>query len=118
MVYVRQPTDAEWKDDPLVKEYQAFREKHAPALDPGDAVGFMAWGGARMLEELLKRSGDNLTRENLMTQLKGMSGYAPAHFMPGVTFEISNDDYEPVRTFYFAEFDGEKWVRDKDPVKR
>ncbi len=118
LVYIRQPTDAEWQNDPLVKEYQAFRAKHTPTVDPGDAVGFMAWGGARMLEELLKRCGDNLTRENMMTQLKGMSGYAPAHFLPGVTFEISADDYEPVRTFFFAEFNGETWVRGKEPVNR
>lgn len=118
LVYVRQPTDAEWQNDPLIKEYEAFRQKHTPTVDKGDAVGFMAWGGARMLEELLKCCGDNLTRENMMKQLMGMSGYTPAHFLPGISFEISPDDYEPVRTFYFAEFDGDTWVREKTPVSR
>lgn len=118
LVYVRQPTDKEWVDEPLVKEYQAFRAKHAPGVDEGDAVGFMAWSGARMLVDLLQRSGDDLTRANLMKQLMGMSGYVPAHFLPGITYDISTDDYEPVRAFYFAEFDGETWVREKEQVKR
>ena len=66
--YLKDVTDARWKDDPGMKEWQAFCAKYLTStdfIDGNAASGFIA---AQTMVQVLKQCGDDLSRENIMKQ--------------------------------------------------
>jgi branched-chain amino acid transport system substrate-binding protein len=64
--YAKDPTDPSWKDDPAYKEWSAFMDKYYPEGDKISGNTVYGYLVAQTLVEVLKQSGDNLTRDNIM----------------------------------------------------
>ena len=116
LIYAKQPESSEWANDARVQAYQEFRAKHVPNVDPADGVGLLAYSGAEILVELIKRCGDDLTRENLLKQATNIKDLQATHLLPGLTINVTPTDYAPIRALYFAEYDGTRWVRPDKPI--
>jgi len=90
-------------------EFQAFMKQWAPG-EAGDlflsATGY-SW--AQTLAEVLRKCGDDLTRENLQRQVTSLSGFHPSLFIDGVTLSISPTDRTPWRKARMARFNGTNW---------
>src|SRR6201993_3655324 len=67
-IYLKDPTDPQWKDDPAVKAWNVFLDKYYPEANRADASVMYGYTVAQGLVQVLKQSGDNLTRENVMKQ--------------------------------------------------
>jgi branched-chain amino acid transport system substrate-binding protein len=95
-------------DDPDMKEYRAFMKQWAP----GELVeeSTFAYATAQMIVEVLKRCGDDLSRENLLRQATNIQGLQLPLFLPGVTINISRTSRIAWRQASMARFDGSKWV--------
>ena len=58
---------------------------------------------------VLKASGDNLTRENVMKQAASMHDLKLPMLLPGITISTSADDYAPIKQMQLQKFDGNTW---------
>ena len=74
-------------------------------------------GAFSTLVEVLKKCGDDLTRENLMKQAASLNNLQLPLALPGVTISTSADDYAPFQSMQLMKFDGKEWVRFGEVLK-
>jgi branched-chain amino acid transport system substrate-binding protein len=106
--YMKDPTDPQWKDDPTIKEWNAFMDKYYPEGDKGDIYTLYGFGIARTLAHVLAQCGDNLTRDNVMKQATSLD-YEVGIFLPGTRVKTSPTDYSPLQQLQMMRFKGERW---------
>ncbi|MDE2365254.1 MAG: ABC transporter substrate-binding protein, partial [Hyphomicrobiales bacterium] len=82
--YMKDPTDPQWKDDPGVKQWNAFIDKYMPGADKTNGGLVTAYNDAQTLVQVLKQCGDDLTRENVMKQAASLKDIQQEMMLPGV----------------------------------
>ena len=81
-----------------------------PQGDVNDAFTFVGYSNAALFAEVLRRCGDDLTRENLMTVATHLHGVRMPALLPGITLNTSPTDYDPIKQMRLQRFDGHRWV--------
>jgi branched-chain amino acid transport system substrate-binding protein len=107
--YTKDPTDPSWKDDPGYKEWLAFMNSHFPEGDKTSSFTVYAYSVAQTLVQVLKQSGDDLTRENVMRQAANLKDLSLPMLVPGITINTSSTDYFPIEQMQMMRFNGERW---------
>jgi branched-chain amino acid transport system substrate-binding protein len=108
--WLKQPGAPEWDNDKDMKDYQAFLKEWAPAEQADDSTAAFAYTVAQMMAEVLKRCGDDLTRENLLKQATNVKDLQLPLMVRGVKVNISPTDHTAWRQGRMARFDGANWV--------
>lgn len=108
--YLKDPTEAAWQDSKEFKDWLAWMQKYYPGGDLKDANNVYAYTAAQSLVEVLKKCGDNLTRDNVMRQAASMDQTLPM-LLPGVKVKTAPDDFYPIEQQQLQKWDGSKWVR-------
>jgi branched-chain amino acid transport system substrate-binding protein len=109
--YFKDATDAQWKNDPAVKEWEAFMKKYYPEGNLLDASNMYAYTVSQTLHQVLKQAGNDLTRANIMKQAANLKGYRPETLLPGIRINTSADDFAPIESEQLIRFDGQQWQR-------
>jgi len=104
------PTDPAEADNPAVKAYAEFLKKYLPAIHIDDNTAIPGYNNAYMIEQVLKRSGDDLTRENLLKHATSLKGEKPPLYLDGIKVYNSPTDYRAVHNLQLSRFDGKRWV--------
>ena len=107
----KDPADSSWADDPGVREYRDWISKYYPDGNPNEIFNIWAYNNAVALAYVLERSGDDLTRANLMRVATNLKGIQLPMKLPGITLETSPTDHAPVEDGYITRFDGARMVR-------
>jgi branched-chain amino acid transport system substrate-binding protein len=107
--YLKDPTDPTWKDDPAYKEWSAFMEKYYPEGDRTSTFTVYGYLAAQTFVQVLKQSGDDLTRENVMMQAANLKNFQLGMLLPGITINTSPTDFAPIKQMQMEKFSGEKW---------
>jgi hypothetical protein len=107
--YAKDPTDPQWKDDPGIKNFDAFLSKYFPEGNPEDQFVMTGYNLAQTLVYVLKNCGDDLTRANIMKQAAGIKDLQLEGLLPGVTINTSATDFAPIKNFQLRKFKGERW---------
>ncbi|QOG18787.1 ABC transporter substrate-binding protein [Bradyrhizobium arachidis] len=115
-LFLKQPGDPAWADDAEVKAYHDFLKKYTPSANPDDYSVLVAYMNVNALTTVLKKCGDQLTRENLIRQATSLHGERMPLMLPGITISTSPGDYTPFRVLRIATFDGTSWTLSADPV--
>src|SRR5258708_26927750 len=68
------------------------------------------------MAEILRRCGDDLTRENVLKQANHLAGFHSPFFLDGVTYSYTPEDYTPMKTLYISIFNGKDWDISDRPV--
>jgi ABC-type branched-subunit amino acid transport system substrate-binding protein len=108
-IYIKDPTDPTWKDDPGVAKWRAFMAKYYPEGDQANANTAYAYVQGQALVQVLKQCGDNLTRENVMKQAANLKDFTSDMLLPGIRVNTSADDYFPIEQMQLMRFNGEVW---------
>ena len=108
--YLKDPKDAEWKNDPAMNEWRAFMTKWYPEGDLDDAATVFGYGVAKGLEQVLRQCGDNLTRENVMKQAANLN-FEIGIYLPGTRIKTDPNDFAPIEQLQMMRFKGESWER-------
>jgi branched-chain amino acid transport system substrate-binding protein len=108
--FLKQPGDPAWRNDEEVKAYREFLRKYAPSANPDDYSVLVAYVNVHALTLVLKRCGDQLTREALLHQATSLHGERLPMMLPGVSLSTKPDDYTPFKTLRIATFDGASWT--------
>src|SRR5829696_8487893 len=107
--YLKDPTDKQWKDDAGMKAWNEFLDKYYPEANRSDIFVMYAYTVAQGLEHVLKASGDNLTRENVMKQAASIKNLELGGLLPGIKVNTSATDFAPLSQLQLMKFKGEGW---------
>jgi branched-chain amino acid transport system substrate-binding protein len=114
--WFKDPTDAQWKEDADIKAWNAFLDKYYPEANRTDANVVYGYIVAQAMVEVLKRSGDDLTRANIMTQAANLRDFTVKGLLPGVKINTSPTDFAPVSQLQLMRFKGDTWDRFGDVI--
>ncbi len=107
--YGKDPTDPQWKDDPGVKNFDAFLAKYFPEGNRADSSVAYGYSSAQTMVHVLKACGDNLTRENVMKQAASIKDLQQEMGLPGIKLNTSATDFAPISQLQLMKFTGERW---------
>jgi ABC-type branched-subunit amino acid transport system substrate-binding protein len=114
--YAKEVGVPRWEKDPDVMAFEALRKKSMPTVDPDNTIAFVGYGEAATMAEILRRCGDDLTRANVIQQATNLKGFHAPHFLDGVTWSFTPDDYTSIKTLYISIFNGKDWDISDAPV--
>jgi len=97
------------KRDPAVREFLEWMKEFNPKASDRDANNVYGYEAAQTLVEILKKCGDELTRENVMKQAISLD-LELGMLRPGIRITTSPTDYRPIKQLYLIKFDGKDWV--------
>ena len=107
--YLKDASDPQWKDDEGMKKFMAFIDKYMPGSDISDTNLVYGYAAAQTMVQVLKQSGDNLTRENVMKQAASLKDFTTDTLIPGIKINTSATDYAPIEQLQMMQFKGQKW---------
>jgi branched-chain amino acid transport system substrate-binding protein len=114
--FLKQPGDPAWANDDEVRTYREFLKKYAPSVNPHDYSVLVAYMNVHAVELVLKKCGDQLTRDNLIHQATSLHGERLPMMLPGTSISTKPDDYAAFKTLRIAIFDGASWNLSGDPL--
>jgi branched-chain amino acid transport system substrate-binding protein len=97
------------RDDSAVREFLEWGTNYDPQASLRDQSIVAGYERAEVLVEVLKKSGDNLTRANVMKQAANVD-MEPGMFRSGIRIKTSPTDYQPVKQLFLIKFDGKEWT--------
>jgi branched-chain amino acid transport system substrate-binding protein len=109
--YLKDPTDGEWKNDAGMKAWNEFLDKYYPEANRSDIFVMYAYTVAQGLEHVLRASGDNLTRANVMKQAASIKDLELGGLLPGIKVNTSATDFAPISQIQLMRLKGETWER-------
>ena len=107
--YAKDVSDPQWNDDPGIKAFDELRAKYLPEVNRVDASALTGYNMAQTMVEVLRRCGDNLTRENVMKQAASLNNLEQGGLLPGVRISTSSTDFQPIEQLQLMQFKGERW---------
>jgi branched-chain amino acid transport system substrate-binding protein len=107
--YTKDPTDPQWQDTPEYKDWLSWMKKYNASGNVSDAFNVYGYTAAQTMVAVLKASGDNLTRENVMWQAASLHDLKLPMLLPRITISTSSDDYAPIKQMQLQKFDGNSW---------
>ncbi|MCP3461556.1 MULTISPECIES: ABC transporter substrate-binding protein [unclassified Bradyrhizobium] len=119
IVAIRYSKDAgpgPWENDKDVIAFDTLRKNYLPNVDPDNTIAYAGYGQAVSMGEILRRCGDELTRENVLKQAANLKGFHSPFFLDGVDYSYTPDDYTPMKTLFISTFNGKDWQVSDKPV--
>jgi branched-chain amino acid transport system substrate-binding protein len=108
--YLKDPTDPQWKNDQGFKDWSVFMDKYYPDGNKADVFNVYGYSVAQTLVQVLKQSGNDLSRANVMKQAASLKDLGVPMLLPGVKISTSPTDFYPIEQEQLQRFDGERWV--------
>ena len=108
--YLKDPTDPQWANEPDVIEWTKWMDEYNPRGNKGEVFNAYAYAVAFAMVDVLRRCGDNLTRENVMAKAAALNDLTVPMLLPGITVTTSAEDFYPIEQMQLMRFNGE--IRD------
>jgi ABC-type branched-subunit amino acid transport system substrate-binding protein len=109
--YTKDMYDPQWKDDAGMKKFWDFMAKYYPEGDKNSSFNGYGYSTSQMLIEVLKRCGDDLTRDNIMKVASNLPGIQLDLTLPGLTTgNTTPTNYHLNKQFQMMKFSGERWI--------
>ena len=87
----------------------AWMKKYNSSANVRDRFTVYGYSAAQTLVAVLRASGDNLTRENVMQQAASIHDLKLPMLLPSITINTSADDFAPIKQMQLEKFDGMTW---------
>jgi branched-chain amino acid transport system substrate-binding protein len=109
-LYIKEVTDPRWDDAADVKTWRAFMAKYLPTANTTESGYAIGYAFAYTMADVLKRCGDDLTRENVMRQAANLKDLEVPMLVPGSRVNTSPTDYYPVKALQMSRMEAGHWV--------
>ena len=107
--YAKDASDPQWEGDAGIKAFDALLAKYLPEVNRVDSSAMTGYNMATTMVEVLKRCGDNLTRDNVMKQAASLKQFPQGGLLPGVTLSTGPDDFQPIEQLQLMQFKDGRW---------
>ncbi len=108
-IYLKDPVDPKWQNDPGFLEWKGFMESQMPGSDLTDVNYAYGYSASRLLHIMLDGCKD-LTRAGIMACAANLKDIALPMVLPGILVNTAPDDFYPIQAEQLSRFDGERWV--------
>lgn len=85
-------------------------KKYMPSVSVDDNTATPGYNNAYMIEQVIRRCGNELTRENLLKQSTSLKDEQPPLFLDGIKVGNSSTDYRAIHNLQITRFDGTNWL--------
>lgn len=116
-IYLKDPADPQWDDDPAMVEFQEQGQAHGLSAEQvEDGVVGIGWTFGQLLAETIRNTPE-LTRENIMQSAYSLDGVEVGLLLPGVTFTTNGaEDPFPIETLQIGQYNGDFFDFVGDPI--
>ena len=108
--FLKDPTDAKWKNDPGMKTYRSAMGKYAKGANVSDVYHVYGMAVAFETVSLFKRLGANPTRAGLMARARSITSPANPFLLPGIAVRTGKGDNFPIQQGQLQRWTKGKWV--------
>ena len=115
--FQKDATDPKWKDDKGVNEFVAFFNKYLPGADLSDQNYLYGYQQGMILEQLIKQSGKDLSRENIVAQSKSFKDFALPTTLPGINVNTTPAVNQAYTQMQMQRWNGKSWEQFGGVVK-
>jgi branched-chain amino acid transport system substrate-binding protein len=115
-IYLKDPTDPQWKNDAGMKGWNEFLDKYYPEANRADASVVFGYTVAQTMVYVLQHCGNDLTRANVMKQAASIKNLELGGLLPGVKINTSPTDFAPLSQLQLEALKGKTWERFGDII--
>ncbi len=109
--YFTDEEDGATTDDAAHREWASFMDRYLPQVSRSNGLAVYGYIVAETMAAVLKKCGDDLSRENIMKQASSLKGLQVPMLLPGITINTSVHDHAPLEQMQMMQFTGGKWQR-------
>jgi branched-chain amino acid transport system substrate-binding protein len=109
--WMKDPTEAAFKNDPGMNAWRAFMDKYMPHADQTDNNFVYGYTACMVLRHVLESCKGNFARAHVMKQATAIKRLEVGTLLPGITVATSPTNYYPIRQMQLQRWDGQNWVR-------
>ncbi len=106
--FIKDAQDPRWANDPDTIAFLDWMKTYDTQVTD-TALAIAGYDSAYTLAEVLKQSGDMLTRANIMEQATHLSKIRPPMMLPGISINTTPTDYRVIHQMQFQKFNGKNW---------
>jgi ABC-type branched-subunit amino acid transport system substrate-binding protein len=107
--FLKDADDPAWKGELAASHWPAFFDKYSRAGGMDDEAAVFGYAAAETLVEVLKRCGNDLSRQNVMKQAAALKDYQGSVLLPGIRITTGPWSYRPIKQLRLVQFDGRTW---------
>ncbi len=108
--FAKDVTDPRWATAPDYLEWKAFMDKWNPTANQLEGSNVSSYISVHGLVHVLKKCGDDLTRENIMRQAANIKDLEIPLLLPGIKVNTSPTNFYPIQAEQLARFEGDHWT--------
>ena len=108
--FAKDVTDPRWATAPDYLEWKAFMDKWNPTANQLEGSNVSSYISVHGLVHVLKKCGDDLSRENIMRQAANIKDLELPLLLPGIKVNTSPTNFYPIRAEQLARFEGDHWT--------
>jgi branched-chain amino acid transport system substrate-binding protein len=109
--YYLEGDDPAIANDPGFRDYAAFMDRYMPDVGKSNGLTVFSYVIANAMVTVLKKCGDDLSRENVMKQAASLKGAQIPMLIPGIIANTSAADYAPLEQMQMMQFANGRWER-------
>ena len=110
IVFLKDPTDAKWRNDAAVKLYRSIMARHAEGANVKDVYHVYGMAVAYETVKVLKAAGKNLTRVALMAQVRKLNDASNPFLLPGIAIKTSATERFPIEQALLQRWSKGSWT--------
>ncbi|HEX4930818.1 MAG TPA: ABC transporter substrate-binding protein [Gaiellaceae bacterium] len=110
IVFLKDPTDAKWRNDAAIKLYRSIMAQYAKGANVKDVYHVYGMAVAYETIKVLKAAGKNLTRASMMAQTRQLNDASNPFLLPGMTIKTSATERFPIEQALLQRWSKGRWT--------
>ncbi len=108
--FIKDGADPRWAGDADMKVWREWMARYMPEADVKDGINVSGYSFAQLIEIVLRKCGDDLSRENILRQATNMHDVRLPLLLPGSLINTSPTRYRVVTYMKLQAFNGTSWT--------
>lgn len=109
IVFLKDPTDPQWRTDSAMKLYRKIMAQYAPGANANDSLHVYGMASAWTVADALKKAGRDLTRASLIKTLDTFSATGNPFMLPGIAVKTAGKDHYPIEQVLLQRWQRGAW---------
>jgi ABC-type branched-subunit amino acid transport system substrate-binding protein/TRAP-type uncharacterized transport system substrate-binding protein len=98
-------------NDPAYRDFTAFMDRYAADVSKSNALTVFGYMISNAMVEVLRKCGDDLSRDNLMKQATSLKGLQIPMLVPGIVVNTSASDHAPLEQMQMMRLTHGQWEK-------
>jgi branched-chain amino acid transport system substrate-binding protein len=101
--------DAAAAGEAVFREWSAFMQRYVPSISKTNGQAVLGYLVGKLTVEVLRKCGDDLSRENIIRQARSLKGIQLPMMVQGILVNTSPSDHAPIEQMRMMRFTNGQW---------